>query len=431
MALRPTQWLEDFLSAYTGTVLVISHDRFFIDRFVNRIFELEHHRLTSYCGNYSDFSKIKAERRLAEEREYQKQTKEIKRIEEIIAQQKTFSQERNYRTIRSKQKVIERIEKGLVKPKDGPASIHFSISAGYQSGGDVLMAEGLCLRFDQRELFCNVSLDLKRGERAFLLGDNGSGKTSLFRVLLGELESAGGYLRYGVNVSIGYYDQAQVNLDPDKTIIEAVVERVEDLTVTAIRTALGAFLCRGDDIQKKISTLSGGEKARVALCILMLSKANLLFLDEPTAAMDTSTRQRFWEIVGHLKDQGVTIVYSSHYIEEVEHTADRILVLHQGRLLRDTTPLAMRSEEVEKHFTLPLRYQALVAGMDGIGQVTVKSDALQVVTGDANRLWTRLQEEGCSIQEIEVTNRSLLDSIFENTKEVGREDETHESSRRG
>ena len=147
--------------------------------------------------------------------------------------------------------------------------------------------------------------------------------------------------------------------------------------------------------------------------------------------MDTSTRQRFWEIVRDLKDQGVTIVYSSHYIEEVEHTADRILVLHQGHLLRDTTPLAMRSEEVEKHFTLPLRYKALVAKMDGVGQVTVKPDALQVVTRDANRLWSRLQEEGCSIQEIEVTNRSLLDSIFENTKEVGREDETHESSRRG
>ena len=185
--------------------------------------------------------------------------------------------------------------------------------------------------------------------------------------------------------------------------------------------------------QKKqlASKLSGGQKRLLSFVLTLIGRPSLLFLDEPTAAMDTSTRQRFWEIVGHLKDQGVTIVYSSHYIEEVEHTADRILVLHQGHLLRDTTPLAMRSEEVEKHFTLPLRYQTLVAEMEGIGQVTVKPDALQVVTGDANRLWRRLQEEGCSIQEIEVTNRSLLDSIFENTKEVGREDETHESSRRG
>lgn len=327
--LRATQWLEEFLSAYKGTVMVISHDRFFIDRFVNRIFELEHHRLTSYCGNYSDFSKIKAERRLAEEREYQKQTKEIKRIEEIIAQQKTFSQERNYRTIRSKQKVIERIEKGLVKPKDGPASIHFSISAGYQSGGDVLMAEGLCLRFDQRELFCNVSLDLKRGERAFLLGDNGSGKTSLFRVLLGELESAGGYLRYGVNVSIGYYDQAQVNLDPDKMIIEAVVERVEDLTVTAIRTALGAFLFRGDDIQKKISTLSGGEKARVALCILMLSKANLLFLDEPTNHLDIASKEALEDA---LLSYNGTLFVISHDRYFIQKLATKIYELQAGQL---------------------------------------------------------------------------------------------------
>ena len=172
-------------------------------------------------------------------------------------------------------------------------------------------------------------------------------------------------------------------------------------------------------------------KASLIFCSNLDWSSQSFVLDEPTAGMDTSTRQRFWEIVGHLKEEGVTIVYSSHYIEEVEHTADRILVLHQGRLLRDTTPLAMRSEEVEKHFTLPLRYQALVAEMEGIGQVVIKPDALQVVTRDANRLWTRLQEEGCSIQEIEVSNRSLLDSIFENTKEVGREDETHESSRRG
>ena len=192
-------------------------------------------------------------------------------------------------------------------------------------------------------------------------------------------------------------------------------------------------LLRFSSEQKKqlASKLSGGQKRLLSFVLTLIGRPSLLFLDEPTAGMDTSTRQRFWEIVGHLKEEGVTIVYSSHYIEEVEHTADRILVLHQGHLLRDTTPLTMRSEEVEKHFTLPLRYQALVAEMEGIGQVTVKPDALQVVTRDANRLWRRLQEEGCSIQEIEVTNRSLLDSIFENTKEVGREDETHESSRRG
>lgn len=192
------------------------------------------------------------------------------------------------------------------------------------------------------------------------------------------------------------------------------------------------LLCFSSEQKKQLaSKLSGGQKRLLSFVLTLIGRPSLLFLDEPTAGMDTSTRQRFWEIVGHLKEKGVTIVYSSHYIEEVEHTADRILVLHQGHLLRDTTPLAMRSEEVEKHFTLPLRYQALVAEMEGVGEVVIKPDALQVVTRHANRLWRRLQEEGCSIQEIEVTNRSLLDSIFENTKEVGREDETHESSQRG
>ncbi len=289
--LRATQWLEEFLAAYKGTVFVISHDRFFIDRFVNRVFELEHHRLTCYRGNYSDFSKVKAERRLAEEREYQKQTKEIKRIEGIIAQQKTFSQERNYITIRSKQKVIDRIEKKLVRPEDGPAGIHFSISAARQSGRDVLHAESLCLGFEERQLFSDVALDLKKGERAFLVGDNGTGKTTLFRVLLGEIAPDQGEIQFGTNVHIGYYDQAQVNLDPEMSIIQAVIERCEDLSVTSIRTALGAFLFHGDDIEKKIGTLSGGERARVALCILMLSKANLLFLDEPTNHLDIASKE--------------------------------------------------------------------------------------------------------------------------------------------
>lgn len=289
--LHAIEWLEEFLAAYRGTVLVISHDRFFIDRFVNRVFELEHRSITCYKGSYSDFSQVKAARRLAEEREYQKQTKEIKRIEGIIAQQKTFSQERNYITIRSKQKVIDRIEKNLVKPKNELGSIHFSLSAARQSGGDVLMAENLKVAFDDRVLFSEVCLDIRRGDRAFLLGDNGSGKTTLFRALLGEFAPDEGRLRYGVNVGIGYYDQAQVDLDPEDTMIEAVIDRVDDLSVTAIRTALGAFLFHGDDIEKKIGTLSGGERARVALCILMLSGANFLFLDEPTNHLDIPSKE--------------------------------------------------------------------------------------------------------------------------------------------
>ena len=289
----------------------------------------------------------------------------------------------------------------------------------------VIRVENLKKSIKEKVILEDLSFRVERGDCLALIGPNGAGKTTLMNCLLGDMKATSGIIEVEGKAPGHPRLKASVSYLPQEN---AIVQKLTNpLTINEIDDLL-----RFTPEQKKqlASKLSGGQKRLLSFVLTLIGHPSLLFLDEPTAAMDTSTRQRFWEIVRDLKDQGVTIVYSSHYIEEVEHTADRILVLHQGHLLRDTTPLAMRSEEVEKHFTLPLRYQALVAGMDGIGQVTVKPDALQVVTGDANRLWSRLQEEGCSIQEIEVTNRSLLDSIFENTKEVGREDETHESSRR-
>lgn len=303
----------------------------------------------------------------------------------------------------------------------------------------VIRVENLKKSIKGKVILEDLSFAVERGDCLALIGPNGAGKTTLMNCLLGDMKVTSGIIEVEgkapghprLKASVSYLPQE--NAIVQKLTVQELINFFRSIYPNPLTEEEIDDLLRFTPEQKKqlASKLSGGQKRLLSFVLTLIGCPSLLFLDEPTSAMDTSTRQRFWEIVGHLKEEGVTIVYSSHYIEEVEHTADRILVLHQGHLLRDTTPLAMRSEEVEKHFTLPLRYQGLVAEMEGIGQVTVKPDALQVVTGDANRLWRRLQEEGCSIQEIEVTNRSLLDSIFENTKEVGREDETHESSRRG
>ena len=282
----------------------------------------------------------------------------------------------------------------------------------------VIRVENLKKSIKGKVILEDLSFAVERGDCLALIGPNGAGKTTLMNCLLGDRKATSGIVEVEgkapghpqLKASVSYLPQE--NAVVQKLTVQELINFFRSIYPNPLTLNEIDELLRFSLEQKKqlASKLSGGQKRLLSFVLTLI---------EPTAGMDTSTRQRFWEIVGDLKEQGVTIVYSSHYIEEVEHTADRILVLHQGRLLRDTTPLAMRSEEVEKHFTLPLRYQALVAGMDGIGQVTVKPDALQVVTGDANRLWRQLQEEGCSIQEIEVTNRSLLDSIFENTKEVG------------
>ena len=303
----------------------------------------------------------------------------------------------------------------------------------------VIRVENLNKSIKRKVILEDLSFTVERGDCLALIGPNGAGKTSLMNCLLGDMKTTSGIIEVEgkapghpqLKASVSYLPQE--NAIVQKLTVQELINFFRSIYPNPLTGEEIDDLLRFSSEQKKqlASKLSGGQKRLLSFVLTLIGRPSLLFLDEPTAGMDTSTRQRFWEIVGHLKEEGVTIVYSSHYIEEVEHTADRILVLHQGHLLRDTTPLAMRSEEVEKHFTLPLRYQALAAEMEGVSEVIIKPDALQIVTRDANRLWTRLQEEGCSIQEIEVSNRSLLDSIFENTKEVGREDETHESSRRG
>lgn len=319
-------WLEGFLAEYRGSVIAVSHDRFFLDRITTRTFELEHGRITAYEGNYSYYKEKKAFDRISSEREYEKKKKEIARIEGIIAQQKHFGQERNYVTIRSKQKQIDRIAQTLVRPEDDPDSIGFSFRAEGGSGNEVLKMEGLAVRFEDKPLFHAVTHTLYKQQHAFLVGPNGCGKTTLLRTVLGQIAPDEGRSEFGARVKVGYYDQTIGDLHDEKTVFDEVADAFPTLGNTAVRTALGAFLFRGDDVFKQISVLSGGERARVALTKLMLSGANLLILDEPTNHLDIPSKEALEDAL--LCYDG-TLLAVSHDRYFINRLADRILDLTQ------------------------------------------------------------------------------------------------------
>ena len=281
----------------------------------------------------------------------------------------------------------------------------------------VIKVEKLSKKIKDKEILRNISFEINDGECVALIGPNGAGKTTLIDCLLGDKFMSSGQIAI----------QGFAPTDPRlKQLISVLPQEVKELLSffqsiypNSLSNQEIDDLLRFSDKQKNqlAGKLSGGQKRLFSFVLALIGRPKILFLDEPTAAMDTSTRQHFWEIVNQLKKNGVTIVYSSHYIEEVEHTADRILVLHKGELIRDTTPYAMRGEEQEKHFTVPLTYQEVISTLDQIQGLEIKQNALSFTTKEASQVWKVLQEQGCMIEEIEVRNRTLLDSIFETTQD--------------
>ena len=319
-------WLEEHLRAYPKTLLLVSHDRYFLDRTATKILDIENTKAELYTGNYSAFATQKTEARKRQQKMYDLQQKEIARIEGIIQTQIHFGQEHNYITIASKKKQIEHMEK-IDAPERAPGSIRLAFAEAAESGNDVLEADGLAKSFGARTLFSDLSFMIKKRDHVVIMGPNGCGKSTLIKVLGGFIEADSGVIEYGTGVIAGYYDQEQKTLDENKTVLEELCSAHEKLTITQIRTALAGFLFFSEDIEKKVSVLSGGEKARLMLCKMILSKVNLLILDEPTNHLDIASREA---LENALLSFGGTIIAVSHDRYFMKKLATRIFDLSGG-----------------------------------------------------------------------------------------------------
>ncbi len=303
------EWLEGFLSSFSGSFIVISHDRYFLDKITDKTIELENGRLRSYKGNYSEFLVKKEAEQKAIEEKYNLDLKEIERLEGIIAQQRQWNREKNIKTAESKEKVIERIKAQMVVPDAKVQKIRFDFTPKCISGEDVLEVNGLAKSFGDKKIFEDISFNITKGERVFLLGDNGCGKTTLLKILMKDYPPSDGKFRFGANLFTGYFDQVQAKLDLKKTAMDEVWTAFPYLTETKLRNALAAFLFKGDDVYKVLEKCSGGERARIALLKLMLGQFNFLLLDEPTNHLDAFSRE---ELENTLLNYSGTMLIVSH-----------------------------------------------------------------------------------------------------------------------
>lgn len=321
-------WLEDFLGKYKGALMVVSHDRYFLDKVTTSTLEISHKKITHTVGNYTVFHKLKAERELSITREYNKNVAEIKRIEGIIEQQRRFNRERNFITIQSKQKQIDKIKETLVAPEKENISVHFSFNPEIRSGEEVLTVKNLKKSFPEKPLFSDFNLSISRSERAFILGPNGCGKSTFLKIINRELLADSGIFKIGSNVKIGYFDQNIDKLHSENTVLDEVWDMYRFMTETEIRSALAMFLFRGNDVYKKVSLLSGGERAKISLLKIMLSKPNFLILDEPTNHLDISSRE---VLENALLDFDGTLLIVSHDRYFINKLSTKIVYLtHSG-----------------------------------------------------------------------------------------------------
>ncbi len=322
--INAVSWLENFLKDFQGGAVIISHDRYFLDAVTNRTMEIYCGHLMSYNGNYSQYMKKKEKEQENIRNKYENDLKEIKRIEGIIQQQIEWSQERNYITAASKQKEIDRIKAQLVPPQEENHQLSFKFHLKQESGNEVLNCRELSKSFGSNHLFSNLTFNLRKKEKVFIMGGNGTGKTTLFKILMGMQMPDKGYVDYGTGVKIGYFDQLQQNLNPNNDAFTEIHDNFPNMTQTEVRTSLGKFQFRGDDVFRKLSEMSGGERAKISLLKLMLRGDNLLLLDEPTNHLDTFSRESLEDT---LESYEGTLLIISHDRYFVNKLADRILYL--------------------------------------------------------------------------------------------------------
>ena len=327
--LNSIAWLETYLLNYKGAVIIVSHDRYFLDRIATKIIEIDNGIVSSFNGNYSDYAIQKEHLRAEQMKAYLNQQREIKHQEEVIDKLRQFNREKSIKRAESREKMLDKVER-LDKPTEVKSDMKLTLTPHKTSGNDVLQIQGLSKRFGNQNLFENISFEIKRGEHVAIIGDNGTGKTTLLKIINELIPADSGTIKLGANVEIGYYDQEHHVLHMDKTLFEEISDDYPYLTNTEIRNTLAAFLFTGDDVFKKIRALSGGERGRVSLAKLMLSEANFLILDEPTNHLDITSKEILETALNAYEG---TVLYVSHDRYFINRTASRILELTQQQFV--------------------------------------------------------------------------------------------------
>ena len=321
-------WLENYLLNYKGAVIIVAHDRYFLDRIVTKVVEISRHTATVFLGNYTAYARQKETQRESLLRQYYNQQREIKHQEEVISKLKSFNREKSIKRAESREKALDKIER-IEKPIDEKTDMHITLEPEITSGNDVLSVKGLSKSYEHK-LFSNIDFQIKRGEKVALIGNNGTGKTTILKIINGIVDADAGEIKLGSNVEIGYYDQEHQNLDPDKTLFDEIADAYPNLKATKIRNVLAAFLFTDDDVFKRIRDISGGERGRVSLAKLMLSNANFLILDEPTNHLDIMSKEILESAINSYTG---TVLYVSHDRYFINKTASRILDLKNETIL--------------------------------------------------------------------------------------------------
>lgn len=327
--LNAIHWLEGYLAQYNGAVLIVAHDRYFLDKIVSKVIEIRQTKSRVYLGNYTEYTKKRQEILDSLQKQYLNQQAEIKHQEEVIAKLKQFNREKSIKRAESREKMLDKIER-IDKPIEENTKMHLLFTPKIQSGNDVLTVKGLSKRFADHVLFENIDFEIKRGEHVAIIGDNGSGKTTILKMINDLLTPDSGTITLGTNVEIGYYDQEHHVLHMEKTLFEEIQDEYPNMTNTEIRNLLAAFLFTEDDVFKQIKSLSGGERGRVSLAKLMLSDANFLILDEPTNHLDIDSKAILENAINHFEG---TVLYVSHDRYFINTTAHRILDLTSQTML--------------------------------------------------------------------------------------------------
>lgn len=407
--LNSIAWLETYLMNYPGTVLIVAHDRYFLDRVVTKIIELEHAKARVYEGNYTDFITKKDLLREAMIKQYNNQQREIKHQEEVITKLRSFNREKSIKRAESRVKMLDKMER-LDKPITEENQMHFTLTPSVVSGNDVLTVRDLSKSFGSHTLFTHLDFDIKRGEKVAIIGGNGTGKTTILKIINGVLDADSGSITLGSKVKIGYYDQEHHVLNMEKTLFDELHDAYPDMDNTQIRNTLAAFLFTNDDVFKRVKDLSGGERGRLSLAKLMLSESNLLILDEPTNHLDIASKEI---LENAIQNYTGTVLYVSHDRYFINKTATRILDLTNQTLINyiGNYDYYLEKKEVQESVAFAQSNATAVEKRDATASTASKTDTVNTNVSDSKMDWKQQKEEQARQRKLQNQIKKCEDEI--------------------